>query len=125
VLRSLGLKRNGKTGTAALPVALSGQADFQWTWAGSLANPRIAGNLKATELAISKCRLEFPGRPGPRTVRGRPVRPPRFGRRRRQLLSHAHRHRARPAAARRHPKLALSGTLAAAPETHAQQTSGI
>ena len=52
VLRSLGLKRNGKTGTAALPVALSGQADFHGTWAGSLANPRIAGNLKATQLAI-------------------------------------------------------------------------
>ena len=48
VLRSLGLKRNGKSGTAALPVALSGQADFHGTWTGSLANPRIAGNLKAT-----------------------------------------------------------------------------
>jgi len=52
VLRSLGLKRNGKTGTAALPAALSGQADFHGTWAGSLANPRIAGDLKATQLAI-------------------------------------------------------------------------
>ena len=48
VLRSLGLKRNGKTGTAALPVALSGQADFHGTWAGSLANPHFSGNLKAT-----------------------------------------------------------------------------
>jgi translocation and assembly module TamB len=52
VLRSLGLKRNGKTGTAALPVAFSGQADFYGTWAGSLANPHLSGNLKATELAF-------------------------------------------------------------------------
>ena len=52
VLRSLGVKRNGKTGTAALPVALAGQADFHGTWAGSLANPRLSGNLKATDLAL-------------------------------------------------------------------------
>jgi translocation and assembly module TamB len=52
VLRSLGLKRNGRSGTAALPIALSGQADFHGTWAGSLANPRIAGNVNATELAL-------------------------------------------------------------------------
>jgi translocation and assembly module TamB len=52
VLRSLGLKRNGKTGTAALPVTLAGQADFHGSWTGSLASPRLAGNLKATELAI-------------------------------------------------------------------------
>jgi translocation and assembly module TamB len=52
VLRSLGLERNGKSGTDALPVALSGQAEFHGTWAGSLANPRFAGDLKATQLAI-------------------------------------------------------------------------
>ncbi len=52
VLRSLGLKRNGKTGTAALPLALSGRAAFKGTWAGSLANPRFAGNFKATQLAL-------------------------------------------------------------------------
>jgi translocation and assembly module TamB len=52
VLRSLGLRRNGKTGTAALPLTLSGQADFHGTWAGSLANPRLSGNLKATEIAL-------------------------------------------------------------------------
>jgi translocation and assembly module TamB len=52
VLRSLGLKRNGKAGTAALPIALSGQADFHGSWTGSLANPRLAGNLKATQLAV-------------------------------------------------------------------------
>ena len=52
VLRSLGLARNGKTGTAALPVALAGQADFQGSWTGSLVRPHLAGNLKAANLAI-------------------------------------------------------------------------
>ena len=49
-----------QTGTAALPITLSGQADFHGTWAGSLANPRIGGNLKATQLA-----LEIPSAPSP------------------------------------------------------------
>ena len=52
VLRCLGLRRNGKTGTAALPVALAGQADFNGSWTGSLANPHLAGNLKASELDL-------------------------------------------------------------------------
>jgi translocation and assembly module TamB len=53
VLRGLGLHRNGKAGAAALPVALGGQVDFlHGTWAGSLAAPRLAGNLKATQLAV-------------------------------------------------------------------------
>ncbi|HEX4756683.1 MAG TPA: translocation/assembly module TamB domain-containing protein [Terracidiphilus sp.] len=52
VLRSLGLERNGKSGTAALPIALTGQADFHGSWAGSLANPRFAGDLQATQLAV-------------------------------------------------------------------------
>jgi translocation and assembly module TamB len=52
VLRSLGVKRNGRTGAAALPVNLAGQTDFHGSWTGSLANPRIAGDLRATELAI-------------------------------------------------------------------------
>ncbi len=51
-LRSLGLERNGKTGTAALPVALTGQADFHGSWTGSLVKPHLAGTLKATQLAI-------------------------------------------------------------------------
>jgi translocation and assembly module TamB len=50
VLRSLGLERNGKSGTAALPVSLGGQADFQGFWTGSLVNPRFAGTLTATQL---------------------------------------------------------------------------
>jgi len=51
-LRSLGLKRNGKTGTAALPVSLAGQADFHGTWTGSLVRPHIVGALEATQLAF-------------------------------------------------------------------------
>jgi len=53
VLRDLGLKRYGKTGAAALPVTLAGQIDFlHGVWTGSLVNPHIAGNLKATQLGI-------------------------------------------------------------------------
>jgi translocation and assembly module TamB len=52
VLRDLGLERNGRRGTAALPVALGGQADFHGSWTGSLVKPHIAGDLKATQLAI-------------------------------------------------------------------------
>jgi translocation and assembly module TamB len=52
VLRSLGLKRDGAAGAAALPVKLAGQASFHGTWTGSLVRPRIAGNLQATQLAV-------------------------------------------------------------------------
>ena len=52
VLRSLGLKRDGKTGTAALPVALKGQADVHGSWTGSLVKPHLTGTLKATQLAF-------------------------------------------------------------------------
>ena len=52
VLRSLGLERNGRKGAAALPAVLTGQADFQGSWTGSLIKPHIAGTLKATQLAI-------------------------------------------------------------------------
>ncbi|MGH9561286.1 MAG: hypothetical protein ACRD3S_07510, partial [Terracidiphilus sp.] len=38
-LRSLGFRRDGKSGTAALPVSLAGQADFHGSWTGSLARP--------------------------------------------------------------------------------------
>ena len=51
-LRSLGLQRNGKTGTAALPVALTGQADFLGIWTGSLVKPHLAGSFKATQIAF-------------------------------------------------------------------------
>jgi len=52
VLRSLGVNRNGKTGTSALPVSLAGQADFLGIWTGSLIKPHLAGTLKATQLAV-------------------------------------------------------------------------
>ena len=51
-LRDLGLVRNGKAGSAALPVALTGQGEFHGTWGGSLMSPQLEGNLKATDLAI-------------------------------------------------------------------------
>ena len=58
-LRSLGLSRNGKTGTSALPVSLFGHADFLGIWTGSLIKPHIAGTLKATQFAV-----ELPSAPG-------------------------------------------------------------
>jgi translocation and assembly module TamB len=58
VLRALGLTRNGKAGTAALPVSLGGQADFAGTWSGSLADPHIAGSLNAANVTV-----ELPGNP--------------------------------------------------------------
>jgi translocation and assembly module TamB len=52
VLHDLGLERNGKSGTSALPIALSGQGDFNGTWTGSLVDPRLAGSAKATQFAV-------------------------------------------------------------------------
>lgn len=52
VMRSLGLSRYGKTGAAALPVALTGEAAFHGSWTGSLVDPHIAGSVKATQLAV-------------------------------------------------------------------------
>jgi translocation and assembly module TamB len=52
VLRDLGLSRNGKTGTAALPVTLAGQAEFHGAWSGSLIDPHLAGAANATQLSI-------------------------------------------------------------------------
>ena len=52
VLRDLGMTRNGISGTAALPISLAGQANFHGTWAGSLADPHLAGVTKATQLTL-------------------------------------------------------------------------
>jgi len=52
VLRSLGLKRNGRIGAAALPVALSGQADFHGSWTGSLVKPHLSGTVSAAQLSM-------------------------------------------------------------------------
>jgi translocation and assembly module TamB len=52
VLRNLGLARNGRTGVAALPVTLSGQAAFQGSWTGSLTSPHLSGTLQADQVGL-------------------------------------------------------------------------
>ena len=51
-LRSLGLRRRGKTGVSALPAALEGSAEFHGTWNGSLVDPHVAGTAKAAQVAL-------------------------------------------------------------------------
>ncbi len=62
VLRDLGLIRNGKSGTAALPLSLGGQADFKGMWAGTLLDPHLSGTAKGTKIT-----LEMPPAPGDKT----------------------------------------------------------
>jgi translocation and assembly module TamB len=69
VLRDLGLTRNGKTGTAALPVTLAGEGEFHGSWSGSLADPHLAGSVKATQLAI-----ELPPSPNDKSAQPQSVR---------------------------------------------------
>ncbi len=52
VLRELGLKRDGKVGIAAIPVKMSGEADFHGEWMGSLVRPHLAGRLQATQATL-------------------------------------------------------------------------
>ena len=52
LFRDLGLKRNGKAGTDALPLSLGGEADFHGNWTGSLADPHLAGTFQATNLTV-------------------------------------------------------------------------
>jgi translocation and assembly module TamB len=52
VLRDLGLAREGKTGAAALPVALHGEGQGHVLWSGSLVSPKFTGNLKATNIGL-------------------------------------------------------------------------
>ncbi len=61
VLRDLGMQRRGRTGAAALPAKLAGQTDFHGTWTGSLRWPQIAGDVKATDLAIEMPEADAPG----------------------------------------------------------------
>lgn len=56
VLRDLQLEHAGRVGSAALPLKLTGQADFNGTWNGTVLQPRIAGSVKASQVA-----LEVPG----------------------------------------------------------------
>ncbi len=65
LLRDLGLSRHGLQGASALPIALSGAADFHGTWTGSLIDPHIAGGGRATQIGI-----ELP--PNPRDHSGKP-----------------------------------------------------
>jgi translocation and assembly module TamB len=74
ILRDLGLNRNGKSGTAALPAALTGQVDFlHGTWAGSLIDPHLTGNGKATQLSIEMPVMQS-GKPSP-PGKNQPVQP--------------------------------------------------
>lgn len=52
ILRDLGLRRNGKSGVAALPVALNGDAQFHGQWTGSLVDPHLNGSAQAAHLSI-------------------------------------------------------------------------
>jgi translocation and assembly module TamB len=52
LLRDMGVKRAGRSGTSALPIAVGGQAEFHGIWAGSLLNPKLSGTVKATDLAM-------------------------------------------------------------------------
>jgi translocation and assembly module TamB len=59
LLRDLGVTHNEKNGTAALPIALGGQADFHGAWAGSLVDPHLSGALQAKDLSV-----EIPSKEG-------------------------------------------------------------
>jgi translocation and assembly module TamB len=63
LLRDLGVSRNGRTGTAALPMNLAGQGNFHGTWSSSILDPHLAGSLKATQIALEM----LPARPAPNT----------------------------------------------------------
>lgn len=67
-LRDIGLERNGKTGIAALPVSLAGQAEFHGNWTGSLVDPHISGSAQATQLSIQTAPISSAGNPQPRWV---------------------------------------------------------
>ncbi len=58
-----------KSGSAALPVALSGQADFHGSWTGSLVDPHLAGSLQATQLAVELPALPAVNSGQPQSVR--------------------------------------------------------
>lgn len=53
VLRDLGVKRGGKQGVAALPMALTGEAEAHANWSGSLVAPKLDGVLKASGLSFA------------------------------------------------------------------------
>jgi translocation and assembly module TamB len=44
--------RYGKSGAAALPIALAGEGEFHGNWTGSVLDPHLAGAAKAAQVAI-------------------------------------------------------------------------
>lgn len=52
VLNTIGYESNGKKGSAALPVALHGDAHFQGTASGPIAGLDVKGHLQANQLAL-------------------------------------------------------------------------
>jgi len=52
LFQDLGVSRNGRTGTAALPINLAGTGDFHGTWSGSILDPHLVGSLKTTQIAV-------------------------------------------------------------------------
>jgi len=52
VLKSLDFQRNKVRGAAALPILLKGKSSFKGLWDGSLLDPRLSGNLTATNLSV-------------------------------------------------------------------------
>ena len=69
VLRDLGLTRNGKAGSAALPISLGGQASFSGTWTGSLLDPHLSGSLTANDLTFELPQPSLKSGTRPATVR--------------------------------------------------------
>ena len=63
IFTALGLTRDGKTGTSALPIDLDGQADFKGTWTGSLVDPHLAGDLQASDLSVELPAKDKDGQP--------------------------------------------------------------
>lgn len=63
VLRDLGLKRDIRTGTAALPIGLAGEIDFHGNWTGSLVDPHLTGNARATQLTLEVPATANSGKP--------------------------------------------------------------
>ena len=58
VLRGLGVSRAGRSGAAALPIAIGGQAEVHGAWSGSLLNPRLSGTVKGTDLQLELVSLQ-------------------------------------------------------------------
>jgi translocation and assembly module TamB len=63
IFRDLGLTREGKSGTSALPIDLDGQADFTGTWSGSLVDPHLSGDLRASDLSVELPSTDKAGQP--------------------------------------------------------------